>query len=75
MLDNSGQYEFYWVMPGEYIITAFLDKDNNGEWSPGGLTPYIPAEPFAVYPEEVTIRSGIENMGINLTLYIHSEKR
>ena len=75
MLDNRGQYEFYGVIPGEYIITAFLDKDNNGEWSPGGLTPYIPAEPFAVYPEEVTIRSGIENMGINLTLYIHSGKR
>jgi len=75
MLDNSRQYEFYGVMPGEYILTAFLDKDNNGEWSAGRLIPYMPAEPFAVYPEEVTIRPGIENMGINLTLYIHSGKR
>lgn len=75
ILDNDGQYGFYEVIPGEYILTAFLDKNNNGEWSPGGLTPYMHAEPFAVYPEEVTIRPGIENMGINLTLYIHSEKR
>ena len=68
-LESAGLYEFQGIIPGEYVLKAFLDRDGNGVWSPGRLRPFKPAEPFAVYPEEITIRSGIENRGINLALY------
>ena len=70
-LTEAGRYEFQGVLPGEYVIGAFLDIDGNRKWTPGALNPYRPAEPFTVYPQEVTVRSGIENAGNNIILYIH----
>jgi len=65
-LTAAGQFEFQGVIPGEYLIEAFLDIDGNRKWSPGTLKPYKPAEPFTVYSQEVTVRPGIENTGNNI---------
>lgn len=67
---SGGVFEFRGILPGEYILDAFLDKDGSGSWSPGAIRPFKPAEPFAVYSRLVTVRPGIENTGINLALYI-----
>lgn len=70
---SGGTFEFRGILPGEYILDAFLDKDGSGTWSPGAIRPFKPAEPFAVYSRLVTVRPGIENTGINLVLYIRKK--
>ena len=71
ILQRPGPFVFSGLIPGEYTITAFIDKNRDKVRSSGKLKPYSPAEPFAVYPEPLTVRSGIDNVGIDITIYTH----
>ncbi len=42
---------------GAYRLTAFLDLDGDGRWTPGRLAPYRPAEPAATRTDAVTVRA------------------
>lgn len=65
-LKNPGPYRFPAVLPGNYWISAFRDRDGNGRFSYGRAFPFIPAESFAIYPDTVWVRSRWETKGINL---------
>ncbi len=32
---ENGMAEFYYVMPGKYYLSAFIDKNDNGKWDTG----------------------------------------
>ncbi|MCJ7507383.1 MAG: Ig-like domain-containing protein [candidate division Zixibacteria bacterium] len=66
-LKISGQYRFNNLLPGKYLISAFLDLNRNGKLDLGNPFPFVPAEPQVVYPDIITVRSRWETEGINLT--------
>ncbi len=49
--DSVGHFTFTHLTPGEYITTAWLDRDGDGAWDAGWLEPYRPAEPFVLHGE------------------------
>lgn len=56
------------VLPGEYTVWAFRDKDGNGRLSLGRPVPFTPSERFVTYPDTVQIRSRWTTEGIDLKL-------
>ncbi|MFC1564444.1 Ig-like domain-containing protein [candidate division KSB1 bacterium] len=71
ILNSSGDFEFLAVPRGEYTLSAYLDVDGDGEWSKGRVDPFIPSEPFVIYPDILTVRPGVDNTGNNIILKIH----
>jgi hypothetical protein len=55
--NNSGELKLDFVMPGIYRFEFFDDSDSNGQWSPGELSPFRPAERFSFLPDTVKVRS------------------
>ncbi len=68
ILTEPGEYHFSDVLPGQYIIECFRDRDGNGQFSYGDVFPYQPSERFVVYPDTVLIRSRWPNEGNDLIL-------
>ncbi|MFQ5708674.1 MAG: Ig-like domain-containing protein [bacterium] len=62
-LEQPGPYKFDDVLPGLYLIEGFRDQDENGEYSPGEVIPFVPAERFVVYPDSIHVRSRWPNEG------------
>jgi hypothetical protein len=46
--DASGAFEFAPIVPGDYVLVAFVDRDGNGVHDRGRLDPFVPAEPMAL---------------------------
>ena len=67
-LEEPGQYQFIGLSPGQYLVSAFLDRNRDEQWFQGMLIPYKPSEPFALYAEPVTVRQGIDNVGIDIKI-------
>ena len=67
-LEEPGQYLFNGLLPGEYLVSAFVDRNRDERWFQGMLIPYKPSEPFTMYAEPVTVRQGIDNVGIDIKL-------
>ncbi len=44
------------VPPLDYIVTVFLDSNNNGKWDPGDVEPYKKPEPFFIQ-RDVPVKS------------------
>jgi hypothetical protein len=57
------QFNFQ-LPPGKYILSGFLDRNNNGKHDIGRLAPLSLAETFAVFPDTVRVRSRFEMTGI-----------
>lgn len=52
LADSVGHFSFTHLAPGEYVVTAWLDRDGDGTWDAGQLEePYRPAEPFVLHGE------------------------
>ena len=51
MADSTGNFRFEGLAPGDYVATAWLDRNGNGAWDAGQLTPYEPAEPYILHGE------------------------
>lgn len=49
--DSAGQFRFDDLAPGKYVAAAWLDRNGNGTWEAGQLTPYEPAEPYVLHGE------------------------
>lgn len=62
-LDQPGPYEFINVLPGNYSIEGFRDRDGNGKYSYGRPIPFEPAERFVVYSDSVKVRARWPNEG------------
>lgn len=66
ILENSGKFLWETLLPGKYFLDGFVDLDENQKYSFGKISPFEPAEPLAVYPDTVRIRSRWETAGIVL---------
>jgi hypothetical protein len=55
--NQAGVLFFEAVMPGNYRLECFEDADNSGEWSPGMIFPFKPAERFSFLPDTLVVRS------------------
>ena len=55
-LPEAGAYEIGNMLPGNYIIEAYVDSDGNGLYTYGKPDPFQFAERFAVFPDTVNIR-------------------
>jgi hypothetical protein len=55
----SKSVEIKWasIFPGDYRLEFFEDTDGNGEWSPGIVSPFKPAERFSFLPDTLKVRS------------------
>lgn len=65
---QAGEYHFEDLLPGRYLVSAFLDLDGNGKFSWGRPIPFVPAEPFWVSQDTVRIRSRWETGGVDVLL-------
>ena len=54
--DSAGLFAFPGIAPGTYRLSAFVDRDGDGEHGIGRLDPYAPAEPIALGRELVLER-------------------
>jgi len=68
VFSQTGEYRFESLLPGRYLISAFLDLDGNSNFSWGRPIPFIPAEPFWVSQDTVMIRSRWETGGVDVVL-------
>jgi len=68
MTTQEEKYRFLELLPGRYVISAFLDLDGNGRFSYGQPIPFIPAEPYWISQDTVMVRSRWETGGVDITL-------
>lgn len=66
--DARGSFEFNQIMPGNYTISCFCDRDNDGTYSYGNPCPFSVAERFVVYRDTVLAKPRWPNAGNNLIL-------
>ncbi len=65
-LSSGDTFTFTQVMPGNYTLSGFVDFDENGAYSFGNVQPFTPAEPFAIHPDTILVRSRWTTEGITL---------
>ena len=63
-----GPYRFTRILPGEYILELYRDRDSNGSYSYGQVTPFQPAERFTFYTYTISERSRWSNEGNDVIL-------
>lgn len=54
---NSGTAEFYYVLPGEYYLRAYIDENGNGRWDTGEYETEKQPEPVYYYPGKIVCRA------------------
>jgi hypothetical protein len=68
IIPQPGTYRIDAILPGEYLLECFRDRDGNGRYSLGKPFPYEPSERFIVYSDTVKIRSRWPNEGNDIIL-------
>jgi hypothetical protein len=53
----DGTFAFRSVLPGKYILHAFLDKNGNNRYDYGKVEPYVLSEKFAYYADTLRLRA------------------
>jgi uncharacterized protein (DUF2141 family) len=60
----SGQTQFITdLLPGYYMVSAFLDRNRNGQFDYGSIIPYELAEPFVAPADTFRVRTRFESAG------------
>ncbi len=52
------------LLPGNYTISAFIDRNDNGVYDYGSLRPYRLAEPFRAQSDTIRVRTRFESSGV-----------
>jgi hypothetical protein len=52
------------LLPGNYTISAFVDRNDNGTYDYGSLRPYRLAEPFTAQSDTIRVRTRFESAGV-----------
>lgn len=45
------------VLPGLYRVSGFLDRNGDGQWSPGSASPFAPADPLVAKADTIEVRA------------------
>ena len=66
---EPGRFQFRAdLLPGYYTLSAFLDRNDNGIYDYGSISPYELAESFTFGSDTVRVRTRFESTGIILDL-------
>jgi len=65
-LSRLGSYLFENILPGKYMVGAYVDLDRDSDLTIGSPKPFIPSEPFTFFADTVTVRSRWETEGVEL---------
>jgi len=57
VLSSGDSFSFSNVLPGKYLLNGFIDFDQNSTYSYGTVEPFTSAEPYAVNPDTLVVRS------------------
>lgn len=66
VMTQKEEYSFAELLPGRYLVSAFLDLDENRRFSYGRPIPFIPTEPFWISQDTVMVRSRWETAGVDI---------
>jgi len=56
-LKDDSTFKFERVVPGEYLVWAYEDKDSNNIYSSGLVNPFKLAEKFTYYPDTLNLKA------------------
>jgi len=65
-LPQLGPFLFENILPGKYMVGAYLDLNGDGDLTIGNPKPFILCEPFTFFPDTVHVRSRWETQGVEL---------
>lgn len=54
----DGQFVLEDMLPGQYAVYAFVDRDGDGRPGPGRLSPFAWAEPYGRFPRTLELKAG-----------------
>ncbi len=56
--DDEGRFDLNGLLAGTYSLWAFVDRDGDGEYSSGSLSPFRYSEPYGRYGELIDLDAG-----------------
>ncbi len=56
--DEAGRFDLNGLLAGTYSLWAFVDRDGDGEYSSGSLSPFRYSEPYGRYGEPIDLDAG-----------------
>ncbi len=56
-VDAKKNFDFKKVIPGKYLAWSFKDKNKNGKYDFGAITPFKLSEEFKYYPDTLNLRA------------------
>lgn len=65
-LGDKREFTIDRLVEGRYTLEAFVDADSSGTYTFGLPFPFVPSEPFAVYPDTVKVRARWSVEGVNI---------
>jgi len=65
-LPKPDSFLFENILPGKYMVGAYLDLNKDGDLTIGDPKPFILSEPFNFFPDTVHVRSRWETQGVEL---------
>lgn len=64
--EGDAKITYKFLNPGRYTIRVIVDKNKNGEWDPGQISPLTQPERVYFYPETITLRENWELRDIKI---------
>lgn len=55
-INKEGNFDFSRILPGEYLIWAYIDRDSSNSYSFGSISPFIEAEYFNFYSDTLNLK-------------------
>ena len=68
VIDSEQKFHILRIPEGQYKIGGFIDLDDNGKYSPGGLFPFNYSEPFNFMNDTLRIRKRWEFSDVNFNI-------
>jgi uncharacterized protein (DUF2141 family) len=66
ILPQPGSFLFENILPGKYMVDAYVDLNKDGNLTIGNPKPFVLSEPSTFFPDTVIVRSRWETGGIEL---------
>ncbi|MCI0706020.1 MAG: Ig-like domain-containing protein [Ignavibacteriae bacterium] len=67
-LEKPGNFAITNLPEGQYVLSAFRDRNNNGKYDAGRPYPFSSSERFAVYPDTLKLRARWPLEGVKVEL-------
>jgi hypothetical protein len=67
-IEKPGPFSFSPVHEGQYLLSAFRDRNGNGVYDGGSVFPFHPSERFAVYGDTLKVRARWPLEGVMIEL-------